>query len=176
MAGIGQIMWRKGPLWSHLYCKPNLNKNSCTYIAIVYMYVCVQCIHKGRNFTGFEFDVRTYLIPFDIKTYNVLEIELNLGQKYFTKRASHESSQMYAIIEDQKSWENLHVAYTLRSDGVPFAGDSLERSYHFYDRPSRLSSNAPACRGQSRLSGFCCAHRLCVRSTCQHISRMRTFW
>ena len=45
----------------------------------------------------------------------------------------------------------------------------------FYDRPSRLSSNAPACRGQSRLSGFCCAHRLCVRSPCQHISRMRTF-
>ena len=64
---------------------------------------------------------------------------------------------------------------TLRSDGVPFAGDSLERSYLFYDRPSRLSSNAPACRGQSRLSGFCCAHRLCVRSPCQHISRMRTF-
>ena len=43
-------------------------------------------------------------------------------------------------------------------------------------RPTvRLSSNAPACRGQSRLSGFCCAHRLCVRSPCQHISRMRTF-
>ena len=64
---------------------------------------------------------------------------------------------------------------SLRSDGVPFAGDSLERSYLFYDRPSRLSSNAPACRGQSRLSGFCCAHQLCVRSPCQHISRMRTF-
>ena len=64
---------------------------------------------------------------------------------------------------------------SLHSDGVPFAGDSLERSYLFYDRPSRLSSNAPACRGQSRLSGFCCAHRLCVRSPCQHISRMRTF-
>ena len=39
------------------------------------------------------------------------------------------------------------------------------------DRPA----NAPACRGQSRLSGFCCAHWLCVRSLCQHISRMRTF-
>ena len=65
--------------------------------------------------------------------------------------------------------------YSLHSDGVPFAGDSLERSYLFYDRPSRLSSNAPACQGQSRLSGFCCAHRLCVRSPCQHISRMRTF-
>ena len=64
---------------------------------------------------------------------------------------------------------------SLHSDGVPFAGDSLERSYLFYDRPSRLSSNAPACRGQSRLSGFCCAHRLCIRSPCQHISRMRTF-
>ena len=64
---------------------------------------------------------------------------------------------------------------SLHSDGVPFAGDSLERSYLFYDRPSRLSSNAPACRGQSRLSGFCYAHRLCVRSPCQHISRMRTF-
>ena len=67
------------------------------------------------------------------------------------------------------------VYVTLRSDGVRLAGDSLERSYLFYDRPSRLSSNAPACRGQSRLSGFCCAHRLCVRSPCQHISRMRTF-
>ena len=66
-------------------------------------------------------------------------------------------------------------SFALHSDGVPFAGDSLERSYLFYDRPSRLSSNAPACRGQSRLSGFCCAHRLCVRSPCQHISRMRTF-
>ena len=65
--------------------------------------------------------------------------------------------------------------FTLRSDGVPFAGDSLERSYLFYDRPSRLSSNAPTCRGQSRLSGFCCAHRHCIRSPCQHISRMRTF-
>ena len=70
---------------------------------------------------------------------------------------------------------NFHISLFLRSDGVPFAGDSLERSYLFYDRPSRLSSNAPACRGQSRLSGFCCAHRLCVRSPCQHISRMRTF-
>ena len=69
----------------------------------------------------------------------------------------------------------FHMYLSLRSDGVPFAGDSLERSYLFYDRPSRLSSNAPACRGQSRLSGFCCAHRLCVRSPCQHISRMRTF-
>ena len=69
-------------------------------------------------------------------------------------------------------WYRPHSPH---SDGVPFAGDSLERSYLFYDRPSRLSSNAPACRGQSRLSGFCCAHRLCVRSPCQHISRMRTF-
>ena len=33
----------------------------------------------------------------------------------------------------------------------------------------------PRLPGQSRLSGFCCAHRLCVRSLCQHISRMRTF-
>ena len=73
--------------------------------------------------------------------------------------------------------QNLSICthLPLRSDGVPFAGDSLERSYLFYDRPSRLSSNAPACRGQSRLSDFCCAHRLCVRSPCQHISRMRTF-
>ena len=45
----------------------------------------------------------------------------------------------------------------------------------FYDRPSTLSSNAPAFRGQSRLSGFCCANRLCVRSPCHHNSRMRTF-
>ena len=43
-------------------------------------------------------------------------------------------------------------------------GDSLERSYLFYDRPSTLSSNAPTFRGQSRLSGFCCANGLCVRS------------
>ena len=62
-----------------------------------------------------------------------------------------------------------------RSDLVPFAGDSLERSYLFYDRPFTLSSNAPAFRGQSRLSGFCCANRLCVRSPCHHNSRMRTF-
>ena len=45
----------------------------------------------------------------------------------------------------------------------------------FYDRPSTLSSNAPAFRGESRLSGFCCANRLCVRSPCHHNSRMRTF-
>ena len=45
----------------------------------------------------------------------------------------------------------------------------------FYDRPSTLSSNAPAFWGQSRLSGFCCANRLCVRSPCHHNSRMRTF-
>ena len=42
------------------------------------------------------------------------------------------------------------------------------------DRPD-YHRMPPACRGQSRLSGFCCAHRLCVRSPCQHISRMRTF-
>ena len=64
---------------------------------------------------------------------------------------------------------------TPRSDLVPFAGDSFERSYLFYDRPSTLSSNAPAFRGQSRLSGFCRANRLCVRSPCHHNSRMRTF-
>ena len=60
---------------------------------------------------------------------------------------------------------------SLRSDGVPFAGDSLERSYLFYDRPSRLSSNAPACRGQSRLSGFCCAlgHRASTFHACAHL-------
>ena len=52
------------------------------------------------------------------------------------------------------------------------AGD---RSYLYYDRPSTLSSNAPAFRGQSRLSGFCCANGLCVRSLCHHNSRMRTF-
>ena len=42
------------------------------------------------------------------------------------------------------------------------------------DRPDYHRMPPPA-RGQSRLSGFCCAHRLCVRSPCQHISRMRTF-
>ena len=57
----------------------------------------------------------------------------------------------------------------------PVCRDSLERSYLFYDRPSTLSSNAPAFRGQSRLSGFCCANGLCVRSPCHHNSRMRTF-
>ena len=51
---------------------------------------------------------------------------------------------------------------TLRSDLVLFTGDSLERSYLFYDQPSTLSSNAPAFRGQSRLKWF----RLCVRSPC----------
>ena len=67
----------------------------------------------------------------------------------------------------------LHgVRYTLRSHQVPFAGDSLERSYLFYDWPSTLSSNAPAFRGQSRLSGFCCANGLCVRSPCHHNSRI----
>ena len=55
-----------------------------------------------------------------------------------------------------------------RSHQVLFAGDSLERSYLFYDRPSTLSSNAPAFRGQSRLSGFCCANGLCVRSQFAH--------
>ena len=78
-------------------------------------------------------------------------------------------------LKRERSGEHRPWWHTLHSDGVPFAGDSLETSYLFYDRPSRLSSNAPACRGQSRLSGFCCAHRLCVRSPCQHISRMRTF-
>ena len=33
----------------------------------------------------------------------------------------------------------------------------------------------PAFRGQSRLSGFCRANRLCVRSPCHHNLRMRTF-
>ena len=48
------------------------------------------------------------------------------------------------------------------------------------DRPT-LSSNASAFRGQSRLSGFCCANRLCVRSPkvhgspSHHNSRLRTF-
>ena len=55
----------------------------------------------------------------------------------------------------------LHVTISLSLNPAfrrgPVCRDSLERSYLFYDRPSRLSSNAPACRGQSRLSGFCCA-------------------
>ena len=74
-----------------------------------------------------------------------------------------------------KSQHKLWVNQSPRSDLVLFAGDSLERSYLFYDRPSTLSSNAPAFRGQSWLSGFCCANRLCVRSPCHHNSRMRTF-
>ena len=57
----------------------------------------------------------------------------------------------------------------------PVCRGQFERSYLFYDRPSTLSSNAPAFRGQSRLSGFCCANRLCVRSPSHHNSRMRTF-
>ena len=81
-----------------------------------------------------------------------------------------------------KSWQvegiQVHTMkdqHTPRSDLVPFAGDSLERSYLFYDRLSTLSSNAPAFRGQSWLSGFCCANRLCIRSPCHCSSRMRTF-
>ena len=70
---------------------------------------------------------------------------------------------------------HIEVHFTPRSDLVPFAGDSLERSYLFYDWPSTLSSNAPTFRGQSRLSGFCCANRLCVWSLSHHNSRMRTF-
>ena len=66
-------------------------------------------------------------------------------------------------------------SYTPRSDGSPVCRGQFGEVLIFYDRPSTRSSNAPACRGQSRLSGFCCAHRLCVRSPCQHISRMRTF-
>ena len=69
----------------------------------------------------------------------------------------------------------ISIHQSPRSDLVPFAGDSLERSYLFYDRPSTLSSNAPAFRAQSRLSGFCCANRLCVRSPSHHNSRMRIF-
>ena len=63
--------------------------------------------------------------------------------------------------------------FSLRSDLVPFAGDSLERSYLFYDRPSTLSSNAPAFRGQSRLSGFCCAlgHRATTIRACAHMMK-----
>ena len=67
------------------------------------------------------------------------------------------------------------VTHTPRSDGSPVCRGQFGEVLIFYDRPSTRSSNAPACRGQSRLSGFCCAHRLCVRSPCQHISRMRTF-
>ena len=67
------------------------------------------------------------------------------------------------------------VCHTPRSDGSPVCRGQFGEVLIFYDRPSTRSSNAPACRGQSRLSGFCCAHRLCVRSPCQHISRMRTF-
>ena len=62
-----------------------------------------------------------------------------------------------------------------RSDLFPFAGDSLERSYLFYDRPSTLSSNAPRFPGTITVEWFCCANRLCVRSPCHHNSRMRTF-
>ena len=62
-----------------------------------------------------------------------------------------------------------------RSHLGPVCRGQFERSYLYYDWPSTLSSNAPAFRGQSRLSGFCCANRLCVRSPCHHNSRMRTF-
>ena len=33
----------------------------------------------------------------------------------------------------------------------------------------------PRLPGTITVQWFCCAHRLCVRSPCQHISRMRTF-
>ena len=58
---------------------------------------------------------------------------------------------------------------------VPFAGDSLERYLSFTtDRPHDHRIPPPAGDNHG-WSGFCCAHRLCVRSPCQHISRMRTF-
>ena len=62
-----------------------------------------------------------------------------------------------------------------RSHLGPVCRGQFERSYLFYDWPSTLYTNAPAFRGQSRLSGFCCANRLCVRSPSHHNSRMRTF-
>ena len=69
----------------------------------------------------------------------------------------------------------MRPSFTRRSHLGPVCRGQFERSYLFYDWPSTLSSNAPAFRGQSRLSGFCCANRLCVRSPCHHNSRMRTF-
>ena len=61
-----------------------------------------------------------------------------------------------------------------RSDGVRLPG-TVWRGLIFLRPTVQTIIECPACRGQSRLSGFCCAHRLCVRSPCQHISRMRTF-
>ena len=77
------------------------------------------------------------------------------------------------LLIDSIEW--FKEAISPRSDGSPVCRGQFGEVLIFYDRPSTRSSNAPACRGQSRLSGFCCAHRLCVRSPCQHISRMRTF-
>ena len=60
---------------------------------------------------------------------------------------------------------------------VPFAGDSLERYLSFTtDRPHDHRMPPPA-GDKSRLSGFCCAHRLCVRSPCQaHFAHAHIWW
>ena len=59
----------------------------------------------------------------------------------------------------------------LRSDGVPFAGGQFGEVLSFLRPTVQTIIECLPCRGQSRLSGFCCAHQLCVRSPCQHISR-----
>ena len=63
---------------------------------------------------------------------------------------------------------------TLRSDWVPFTGDSLERSY-FFLRPTvhTVFSNAPTFRGQSRLSGFGCVLDHCATTfgACAHLMK-----
>ena len=61
------------------------------------------------------------------------------------------------------------------SDLVPFAGDSLERSYFFYDRPSTLSSNAPAFRDNhgwvvsAVRTGCALGHRATTIRACAHL-------
>ena len=67
---------------------------------------------------------------------------------------------------------HAHISWVilfLHSDWVPFTGDSLGRSYLFYDRPSTLYSQMPP---QWRLSGFGCVLDHCATTI---IWRMRTF-
>ena len=124
-------------------------------------------------------DLETMKELWDISLSSTKQVAIGLGSNNLVPL--HDNKE-YKLVTSRQCTEGLGFSMALFLGIIipafrrgPVCGDSLERSYLFYDRPSRLSSNAPACRGQSRLSGFCCAHRLCVWSPCQHISRMRTF-
>ena len=63
------------------------------------------------------------------------------------------------IVTFYAAWQ--HIPHVQTGSRLP--GDSLERPYLFYDRPSTLYSNVPAFRGQSQLKWFW----PCIRS-CTH--------